>query len=225
MKISFSMLKSLWLFAVVLIIFAARGLPVPVLIVLVVLALAAPLIREFRKKTDLDERQIRISHFSSHIAYYVYTASILLVMINEFISAGKNPDNVWYMLLLTPMVIKFYINLFQNYGAVQGARWIGYFFACFWILFVILSSGFSVEFIIGASPFIILLGAAWYSKKYPTVSGIIFLLIGAVGLYLYIIRTNFDIYLTLLMFTIVPLPILLSGIALTVFPKIGGDKE
>ncbi|HID38254.1 MAG TPA: hypothetical protein EYP36_01910 [Calditrichaeota bacterium] len=60
-KISSSMLKSLWLFAVVLAIMLANGLPLWILISVLIVLLALPLVRELTHKAQVDERQIFIS--------------------------------------------------------------------------------------------------------------------------------------------------------------------
>ena len=213
MKISLSMLKSIWLFFVVILLMVGRGLPVPVLVIFIILALAAPLIVEFRKRTDLDERQIHISRFSSHIAFYIYIALVLLVMVNKFIAEGENPSNEFYMLLLVPMVIKFFISVFQNYDSIKAARLIGYIFGCSWLLFIILSHGISIEFIIEALPFLLLIAAAWLSSRYPRPSGIVYTVLGLATVYIFN-RVNFDIYMKLIMVSILSLPLLLSGIAM-----------
>lgn len=225
MKISKSMWKSLWLFAVVILIFAAGGLPPWLLAILVVVFLSIPLIREFRKKSDLDERQIQISHFSSHIVFYVLLAMILFVMIFEYFGQGQNPDPVWYMLIIIPLVIKFFISLFQNYGAVPTSQWIGYFFAGIWLIFVLLSHGLSLESLIESSPFLIILVVAYVSKKYPLPGGIAFILL-AIGL-LYFFRGwwKLDVYVRLLMYTLIPLPLLISGMALIIHSKVGQKTE
>ncbi|MCK4447125.1 MAG: hypothetical protein KAW56_08585 [Candidatus Marinimicrobia bacterium] len=213
MKISLSMLKSIWLFLVVILLMVGRGLPVPVLVIFIILALAAPLIREFRKRTDLDERQIHISRFSSHIAFYIYIALVLLVMVNKFIAKGENPSNEFYMLLLVPMVIKFFISVFQNYDSIKAARLIGYLFGGSWLLFIILSHGVSIKFIIEALPFLLLIAAALLSSRYPRPSGIVYTVLGLATVYIYI-KVNFDIYMKLIMVSILSLPLLLSGIAM-----------
>ncbi len=214
-KISISMLKSLWLFAIVIVTMIAGGLPVWVLSIFVVVALALPLIREHRHKTDLDERQIHISYFSSHIAYYVFLSLILLVMIREFFSQHKEPDTQWYMVLLVPLVIKLFISLFQNYGAVTMARWIGFIFSAIWILFVAFSHGFSPGALIEAAPFLLIGILAWFAKKVPLIAGIALLLL-AIGMtfrfYPAWVAKNF--YLVILMLSLIPLPVTLSGAAL-----------
>ncbi len=214
MKISMSLLKTVWLFAIVVLIMLGRGLPIWLLIVFTILALATPLVREFRKKTDLDERQVYISHFSSHISFYVVIGLLLFLMIQEYVKKGINPPPQWYLVLLVPLVIKFFINLFQNFGLRSGARGIGFFFAGIWLLFVLFSHGFQFETLIGSIPFLLMTAAAWFSERYPLYCGLGFIILTIVLLFFFGGWMKFDIYVRLLMYSLIPLPLLLSGIAL-----------
>ncbi len=209
-----SLLKTIWLFGIVVLIMLGRGLPMWLLVVFIILALAAPLFREFRKKTDLDERQLYISHFSSHISFYVIVGLILFVMIQEFVKTGVNPPSQWYMVLLVPLVIKFIISIFQNFGLRFGARGIGLFFASVWLLFVLFSHGFQFESLIGSIPFLLMAVTAWYSKRFPLYCGLGFIILTIGLLFFFGAWMNFDIYVRLLMYALIPLPLLLSGGAL-----------
>ena len=205
MKNKISLLRSLWIIVVVLLIFIARAIPIYITIPFLLIALFAPLYREFQIESDLDERQIQVSHFSSHIAFYIYISLILTVLIVEFLSKKTNPPNLFYLILLTPLTIKLIINIFNSFNAVQAATYIGLFFSTVFLFFNIIAHNiFSFEGIIQASPFIILLFASIFAKKYPTISGIIFALLGITSLILF--KSNFDIYLKILMFSILTIP-------------------
>jgi|WetSurMetagenome_2_1015567.scaffolds.fasta_scaffold99918_1 hypothetical protein len=294
-----SFLKSLWLLLVALLILLENAVPFQILVFLSFIAIAAPLIREFRKRSDLDERQMEISHYSSHIAYfvflfllglgfinewmikgqrpelimflllfipisakvviclfqnygspsgprgfarlffrgivpadkaiderqnvignfsshiafYVYTIMVVAWSLYRFNTADKHPGNLWNMLLLVPMLIKFYISLFKNYGAGTGARIICFVIAGIWLLFVLLSHGISLEMIIEATPFLLLTATAFLSHRFPKVTGSIFILLG-IGSLTFFHWHNFEIYQRLLMYSIIPLPLVLSGSAL-----------
>jgi hypothetical protein len=214
MKMSSSLLKSGYLFLVVLLVFAARGLPLWLVMLLMVLALAAPLVCEFKKPTDLDERQLFISHFSSHIAFYVFLGLLLFIITRSFIVKRINPEPEWYALLLVPLAVKFLLSFFQNSGPLKGAALTGYFFAGVWLLFVLLSHGLSVAFLMESIPFLLIAGVAWFSAKNSTVAGIGFLLLAA-GLTVFFRGwLRLDVYVRLLMYTLIPLPLLVGGLAL-----------
>lgn len=219
MKISISLLKNMWLFGIVILMMLGRGLPMWLLVILIILALAAPLMREFRAKSNLDERQRFIGHFSSHIAFYVFIGLILFVMLNNFVSQEINPAPEWYMLLIVPLVIKLFISIFQNYGLQHAAQGIGYFFSGVWLLFALFSHGFQFETLMGSLPFLLIAATAWYSGKNPLIGGIGFLLL-SIGLLIFFNGwMNLDLYVRLLMYSLIPLPLLLSGGALIISLK------
>lgn len=214
MKVSSSLLKSLYLFIVVMLVFAARGLPLWLFVILLILALAAPLVREFKKPTDLDERQVFISHFSSHLAFYVFLGLLLFIITRSFIIKHINPEAEWYALLLIPLVVKFLVSFFQNFGAQRGAMFTGYFFAAVWLIFVILSHGISLALLMESIPFMLIAAVAWLSGKNRMAAGIGFLLLAA-GLTVFFKGwLRLDVYVRLLMYTLIPLPLLVSGLAL-----------
>ncbi len=221
MKINRSIFKSLYLFAVVFLIMIARGLPVWLLSVIIIIALAAPLFRENMRKTDLDERQVYIGHLSSHLSFFVFIALLLFVMLEAYVAKGKNPEPQLYLLLIVPLVIKLLISVFMNYGAVRAASLIAYFFAGVWLLFVLLSHGISIETLIGVLPFLPIIALAWYTPRFPLLCGIGFLLFSAGLLFFFRGWLKLDIYVRLLMYALIPLPLLFSGIALLT----GYEKE
>ncbi len=209
-----SMGKILWLLLLVVVLMVGWRLPLVVLVAILLLFLLAPLWQEFRPRSPLDERQVYISHFSSHIAFYVFLALLLFILIYRYAPQHRNPESHWYALLLIPLVVKFMVSLFQNYGARAAARGIGFFFGFSWLLFVLLSHGFRLAFFIEALPFVLIVGAAWFCGKQPLLSGLFFILV-AVGLAIFFHGwSRFDIFIRLLMFTLLPLPILVSGVAL-----------
>ena len=214
MKIKTSFVNAVYLIGVALLVMAARGLPLWLLTVIIVLALGAPLVREFGKKALLDERQIYIGHFSSHIAFFVFLALILFVMLREFLTGGKNPDPQWYLLLLVPLVVKLLLNVFMNYGAVRASAYVAYFFGAVWLIFTLASHGLSFEALIEGSPFVLILFLGWLTGRQPTWAGILFLVLTAGLLVLFRGFWRLDVYVRLLMYALVPLPLLASGLML-----------
>jgi hypothetical protein len=294
-----SIIKSLWLILVALLIMQINITLFPLLVFLSFIVIAAPLIREFRKKSDLDERQIEISHYSSHIAYFVFLLLLGLGFINEWAIKGRRPEliifllflvpistkiiiclfqnygsptgirgftrlffrgiipsdkaiderqnvignfsshiafyvytvmivawslysfysthkrlgNLWDMLLIVPMLIKFYVSLIKNYEAGTGARIICFANAGIWFLFVLLSHGIKMEMIVEAAPFLLFASIALFSYRFPKIAGSVFILLG-IGSLVFFHWNNFEIYLRLLMYSLIPLPLVLSGSAL-----------
>ncbi len=214
MKIKTSLIHSVYLVGVALLVLVAQGLPLWLLSVIIVMALGAPLVREFRKNTDLDERQVYISHFSSHIAYYVFLALLLFVILRSYLKSGINPDPEWYMLLIIPLVVKFLLSLFKNYGAVRASSWVAYFFGTVWLLFVLFSHGISFGALMEALPFILIILLGWAATKYPLWAGIGFLLLAVALLVFFGAWWRLGVYVRLLMYALIPLPLVVSGLAL-----------
>ncbi|MFZ5516931.1 MAG: hypothetical protein ACOY90_09860 [Candidatus Zhuqueibacterota bacterium] len=294
--ISSSILKSLWLLLVVLLIMLGNGMPLFCIVFLALIVLAAPLVREFSKSTNLDERQVQISHlsshiayfsystlvafvlcyewfvkaqgpvvewfvllflpmvvkiiiclyqsygfvsglrglihlffrgiipskqvderqnlignFSSHIAFYVYTAMVVFYIIFKFIAVKTEPTTVWHFLLVVPLLVKFYSSFFMYYGAARGARYVCYFIAGIFLLFVMLSHGASLGALIEAAPFALMLGVAILSRRYPRIAGIVLIVLGVGSLILFSGWNRFDIYLRMTMYSLIPLPLFISG--------------
>jgi len=224
-RISSSMLKSLWLFVVVLVIMSGNGLSLWILIPVLIVLMALPLLRELTHKADADERQIFISHFSSHIALYVFIALTLFVMIHNYRVTGQHPGNQWYMVLLVPLIVKMIISLIQNYGAAAAGRWIGYFFASVWLLFVLFGHGLSVETLIEALPFILLIAIAWFSQRQPLICGLLYVALSLGSLFFFSGWIKMGIYGLILMYSLIPLPVFISGVALILSFFKKEDKE
>ncbi len=298
MKISVSMLKSLWLFLVMLLVLLGNDIPFPLLALFVLVALAVPLMREFSRQTQSDERQKQIGHFSSHIAYFVFSGLLLFVLIKNFggkknsifllllllpmlikmaicliqsyglVKGFKNyvllfcrgiikikslderqnyignfsshiafytyvaallfyiiinfsaqqqqPGTIWYMLLLMPLMAKLLASLFYNYGAAKGARLILYVISGFWLLFALLSHGISLGALIEAIPFLVFLAVALLSQRFPLIAGFIIIALAMLVLFYFSGWSRFDIYLRLLMYSLIPFPIALCGAAFLV---------
>lgn len=120
--LSHSIAKSLWLLMAALLIMAGSAIPFPLLVLFSTITLAAPLVREFRRHSDLDERQLQISHYSSHIAYLVFLVLLGFVLVNEWIIKGQKSEMIWFILLFLPIGLKAIICLFQNYGSASEIR-------------------------------------------------------------------------------------------------------
>ncbi len=210
----FSLLKSLWLLLLVLLVMLGRGIPLPFLIPLLLIVLVAPLVREFHPATDLDERQLQISHFSSHVGFFTFLLLLLIIMVKEFVAQGQNPPAWAYALLIIPLVVKAIVSLYQNYEPKRVAFWLGYAWFGIWFLFVVFSHGLSLEGAVEISPFLLFLILILVFRKHALISGLIF--VGfAIGLTVFFkawLRLEF--FVRLLMYFLIPLPLLSSGIIL-----------
>lgn len=293
-------LKSLWLLLVVFLVISGSGLPFGIYVGLVAVTLLAPLVREFALRARRDEREIYLSHFSSHVAYWVYTGLIMIVilvgqhpmpgspvrifyglllapmlvkmsisffqrygtvrgwsaylnvflrgilpprkvderqvaignfsshlafyvfltltisvMIYKFIRFDLEPPPLWYMLLMVPLLAKLISSLFLSYGPVTGGQMIGLTIVSIFLIFILLSHGFQLTALLEALPFGITLVLVGLAQKFPRLAGSLLSLFAlALGLFFYFrIWIRMDIYLQILMISLIPFPLFLSGMA------------
>lgn len=208
----------IWFLLIFLLIVLAGEMPITLLICLLIPAFAYPIYREFRRRTEFDERQIQITRFSSHIALFLFVGLVLFVMIYKYLAKGLplDADPEFYMLLLVPLTVKMLINVFQNYEPYKAARLVSYIFGGGWLIFCILDEGITVAFVMQSLPFFILLAAGLGAKKYPLLSGAVLIIIGLAMLVLFVVFANPNIYVKIMIFTLVPFPFMLSGAALII---------
>lgn len=299
MKKAMPVLKSLWFVLVIALVFVGRDVYFPGVVLITALALLAPLIREFQSRTNLDERQIQISHYSSRIAYFVYSALLIFVIIREwvkngeipslllfilifapllakiaiclyqnyggvrglagffnlffrgilpsrriderqsvignlsshvafyvfliltltvvlfgYVRLGREPAPLWYMLLLVPLVSKLYASFFHTYEAAKAAQFVLYLVAGLFFLFILLSHGISLGALMESIPFWLIISLAILAAFYPRTAGAVLVLI-AVGMIIFFhVWGNLDLYIRILMLSLIPIPVLLSGLGL-----------
>ncbi len=168
-----------------------------------------------------DERQDAIGNLSSHIAFYVFVILTLIFIFIQFIKKGENPPNLWYTLLIVPLLIKLFTSFLMTYGAVTGARFIGFTIVGIFFLFILLSHGISLGTVMESIPFLIVFIFLMLAGKYRRLAGILLILV-AVGLAIFFRGwRNIDIFGRILMFALIPIPVLICGAALF-FP---GNKK
>ncbi len=304
MKKAYPVLKSMWFLLVILLVLINRGIPFPVLVGLTAVVILAPLVREYLFTQRPDERQVGISHFSSHIAYLVFLALNLLVVLrialhvdqhplwlflflfalpilvkfsislfqqygavhglsgllhvllrgvlpartiderqnaignfsshiaffawlvvlvamifSKFIVKGENPSTIWYTLLMTPLLARLYTSFFLTYGGYNGGRFIIYTIVGIVLVFVFLSHGLSLESLMEALPFFAVAALLVWAMRYPRVAGALLCLIAILSVFFFRGWHNFDLYLQIMMFSLIPIPIFIGGVAIMVKPK------
>jgi len=219
-------ISSLWFLLIILLILLGGELPLALLIILLALAFAFPIFREFRKKTEYDERQIQINRFSSHIAMYLFAALVLFVMIYKYLAKGLplDTDPEFYMLLLVPLTVKMLINVLQNYETHKAVAFICYLFGGGWMIFCLFEEGITLGFIIHSWPFILLILCGAAAKRFPIICGFILLIMGLFTLVMFVFYANPNTYVKVIMFTILSFPLMLCGSALIV-KKLVREKD
>lgn len=300
MKKAIPVLKALWFLLVVMLIFAGRNMGFVSALILTLAALVAPILREIFSKADLDERQRQVSHASSHLAYFAYTALLLFALMREWLKTGelpsallfvllgapllikmavclvqnygsvrggpggffklffrgllpsrqlderqhdignlsshvafyvflaltlfvvlfkyvkpggREPEPLWDMLLFTPLLAKLYASYFMTYDAARGARFILTTLAALFFIFVAASHGLSLEGLMEALPFLVMAALVYLSKRLPVTAGLGVMLVAIALLVMMRGWANFDLYIAVLMWSLIPIPLLLCGLA------------
>lgn len=165
-----------------------------------------------------DERQHMIGNFSSHVAFYMFVTLTLSVILFKFIRLGQEPPTLWYMLFIVPLLSKLFTSFFMSYGAVRGAQFTGATIVSIFFIFILLSHGLSLGSLMEAIPFIIIFTIICLAKRFPRIAGAILILLSVViGLFFYIqIWSRMDVYLQILMLSLIPIPVFISGMALLI---------
>jgi hypothetical protein len=161
----------------------------------------------------VDERQHEIGNLSSHIAFYVFLSLTIFVVLFKYIrNGGKEPDAIWDMLLFTPLMAKLYASYFQTYNAAKGARFILSTLAGLVFIFVLLSHGLSIGALMESLPFLVMAVMIYLSKFIPKIAGIVVILVAILMLVLMRGWVRFDIYISILMWSLIPIPLIICGI-------------
>jgi len=152
---------------------------------------------------------------SAQLGFYLYLLLGFLVIIHEFFAKGQEPPQYLYALVYVPLAATGYMSLVRRLGLKGATRWISILVAVMWLGFALLSEGFTIGGAIEAAPFILIILPAVLVSRKPRVAGSILLLLGAAAFWFFgagWLRTG--PWQLLLMAALMPLPLLLLGLAL-----------
>lgn len=174
------------------------------------LAFFRPFLREAGVLRDLDEREISASHRSSHMAFFLVLGSIVIYIIYRSVILQEEVPAEWFLILMIAILGKILTGVFLSPEKRKVGLYIGFFFGLAWLLFTILSHGFSVtaliESCIGGSIIIATL-IAW---KLPRIGGTL-LLAEALFASFFFLKAASPL-MAILMFLMLAFPILLAGL-------------
>jgi len=140
---------------------------------------------------------------------------LLIVLIKDYLIQNKHPGDAMLALLVIPLAVKLFISLLQNHPPQKAARSITLFFAGVWLIFALLSHGLSWMTLVEMLPFLLLTGLALATDRWPRLCGVLLILLG-LGFGFVFLPSQRSFYGGLMLFTVLALPMLLSGIALLV---------
>ncbi len=188
-------------------IFVNRGFYVP----LVAVAFIRPLLREVGLLADRDERQVSVSHRSSHIAFLLAMAMASAMFVKQAFVENRAPAYELSLLLFIPLLVKFAAWQFTSRGRRRCALGIGFVIGGAWLLFTALEGQLSPEFAVGGLPVL----ATLLAIKWERVGGAILLALGLFAIYF------FGSEMVLIVLLLLPTPLILAGTLLLV----GGGRD
>ena len=198
------------------------------LLLLVLLTLVGPLVREIGLTDERDERVTFISYRSSHIAFYITLLVIAAVFIGRTLVLGRALEPEFFLLLIVPVVYKLLAALGFTYDAKVLGLAIGYLMGILIGVMEIIKAEwhlFTPQMFI---PVLVIL-VAIIGHLYHKLSGGLFLLLG-MG-YLVMITRNFAAEAPtsptafIVQALVLGVPVLLAGLFLLFYRRMGGASS
>jgi hypothetical protein len=181
---------------------------------LVLLPFGRPILREVGALADRDEWQRLISYRSSHIAFLVAMLIAATVFVKmAFIDGGEPPIAV-SVILLVSLLVKFATLEFQGRARRRAALAVAWVVGGAWLLFTLVSHGFSVVSLIEGAPCLLVLASGFVGMRWPKVGGGMLLAVGLGMLYLFVLAAGTTPVQKLLVATLLPIPVMLAGVFL-----------
>jgi hypothetical protein len=188
-------------------IFVDRAYYVP----LVAVAFIRPLLREAGLLSDRDERQVSVSHRSSHFAFLVSMAIAGVLFVKQSVVDLEEPAYELSLLLFVPLLVKLFSWQMTSCGRRRAALGMGFTIGGFWLLFTAGEGQLSPEFAVGGLPVL----ATLLALKWERLGGALLLAMGVATIYFFGPR------MILIVVLLLPTPLILAGTLLLV----GGGKE
>lgn len=193
------------------------------LLLLVLLALAGPLVREIGLADERDERVTFISYRSSHIAFYITLLVIAAVFIGRTLVRGREIEPEFFILLIVPVVFKFLAALGFTYDARILGLILGYVMGVLIAVVEVIRSGYALgpQMFVPLLIILVTVVAHWYHK----LPGSLLLLLG-MG-YLVMITRDFALdpavpIAFILQALLLGVPVLLAGLLLLFYRRMDG---
>lgn len=175
------------------------------------LAFFRPFLREAGVLRDLDEREVAAAHRSSHMAFFLVLASIIIYILYRSVFLREEVPAEWFLILMIAILGKILTGVFLSPEKRKVGLYIGFFFGLAWLLFTVFSHGFSIVTLIESGtvggPIIIATLIAW---RFPRTGGTLLVMEGLFASFFFL-KAGSPL-MTILMFLTLAFPILLAGI-------------
>ncbi len=183
----------------------------PVLLLLLLpLFFTNDILRLLGKRHDRDEREISLSLKVGNISFFLTYTLLILAFIFKHPEFKHGIPSDWVLLLVVPPAFYFFTQLAIVKSLKQSGISIGLIFGSFWLLFTLLSHGLTIAGLIESLIGLSIIGTALGSIRWPIIGSSLFLLEGGFAVFFFF-HSGMPASTKLMMFVILPLPLLLSG--------------
>lgn len=205
------MKKAVLLFGIILVLFTIIMSIFVSVFFLAMVFLFFPLSILYTEQKSVDEREKFIRYKAGYLTLHLTIFLFVILFIQEALSTGESPQVIYYLLLIFPSVVYTFSFLSQRIDLARSGRIVLYVFGGWWIIFSLLSHGFTISSLIESPIGFGYLIVAFLSYRWKRLAGIIALIY---GLFLLARLTGSfrDPQLSTALLVLIPLPLFFSGI-------------
>ena len=184
------------------------------LLVALVTGLILPVLRFAGLVRDQDEMYRYVDYRASHIAYYLMVSiAIITLMLTTLSRHEVSPELT--LLILVPLITKFYLQSIPIRNLARTGIYLGSIVGGAWLLFAILSHGFTIEGVIESSIGLSLLLFSLLGLRYRLISASLLIAMGLVATW-FVLRSHILTTTKLLVGLFLPLPAFVAGTSLLI---------
>ncbi len=179
-------------------------------VLLLLLPVVGPVLREVAPEKDLDERQRLLDYRASHYALMVSYLVLFLLFARSWWQFAQEPPVELWSLVVAPLLVRVTMSVAQGDGGRRMALLFGFVCGAVWLAFAIASHGWSPELAVGVAILVFTaLGMRW-----PYLGGSLLVLAAAVATVVLLRRPGGPILVRAVMALALPAPLLLAGVGL-----------
>lgn len=183
-------------------------------VALVAVAFIRPLLREAGVLSDRDERQVSVSHRSSHIAFLLAMALAAALFVKQAVVDLEEPNYELSLLLFVPLLTKLAAWQLTSRGRRRAALSMGFAVGAFWLLFSMLAGDFNPQLAVGGLP----LAATLLALRWERAGGALLLGLGVFAFF-------FFGRMSLIVLFLLPTPLILAGALLAAGGLMDRNRE
>ena len=180
------------------------------LLLLLVPVLLIPFLREIGVLHDVDERLLQNSYRTSHVAFLSMILLVIVIIVDRCITGIEPPDDALVLLLIFPLIVKLGSSLLLNRSMLQAGMIIGCLFGAIWIIYALVSYGFSLEGLMQSLIGLGILATTGIALLSPLIGGVLLLIEACVTAVL-ILRIE-ELMTKIFLFTTLSFPLLFAGL-------------